>query len=164
MKNIPLLLIVSVLLFSCKLKDQNETGSGSEEENLPLVAKDSSAINDKDEHGCLATAGYIWSKMNKECIKGYTGIPLNPINNQENTDEALSAFVLFSEDLSRAEVFFPNDVNSIILKREAEGKPWIFEDWQLIPWKGYVLKKGADNKFAGDGQPGKKVTGTDTEQ
>ncbi|WP_284652008.1 hypothetical protein [Flavobacterium terrisoli] len=162
MKKISLLLIASIVLFSCKLTDQND--GESEDENLPLAAKDSSVVNDKDEHGCLATAGYIWSRMNKECVKGYTGMQLNPSDNPENEDETLSAFVIFSEDQSKAEVFLPNEANSVVLTRLAEGKPWVFEDWQLVPWKGYVLKKGADIKFAGDGEMGKKVTGTDTEE
>lgn len=162
MKKLSLLLIASIALFSCKLTDQNN--NDSEEENLPLAAKDSSVVNDKDEHGCLATAGYIWSKMNKECVKGYTGIQLNPADKPENEDETLSAFVLFSEDLNKAEVFLPNDANSIVLTRLAEGKPWVFEDWQLVPWKGYVLKKGAEIKFSGDGQMGKKITGSDTQE
>ncbi|MBF6640158.1 hypothetical protein IVB69_01565 [Flavobacterium sp. J49] len=162
MKKISLLLIASIALFSCKLTDQNN--SESEDENLPLAAKDSSVVNDKDEHGCLATAGYIWSKMNKECVKGYTGIQLNPADKPENEDETLSAFVLFSEDLNQAEVFLPNEANSVVLTRLAEGKPWVFEDWQLVPWKGYVLKKGADIKFSGDGQMGKKITGSDTQE
>ena len=72
--------------------------------------------------------------------------------------------MLFSEDASQAEVFLPNASTSIVLTRTAEGKPWIFEDWQLVPWKGYVLKKGDQNMFSGDGQIGKKVTGSDTEQ
>lgn len=162
MKKISLLLIASIVLFSCKLNDQNETES--DEENVPSAVKDSTVVNDKDEHGCLATAGYIWSKMNKECVKGYTGIQLNPADNPENEDETLSAFVLFSEDQNQAEVFLPNEANSIILIRLAEGKPWVFEDWQLVPWKGYVLKKGADIKFSGDGQMGKKITGSDTQE
>ncbi|NNT72869.1 hypothetical protein HKT18_11635 [Flavobacterium sp. IMCC34852] len=162
MKKLSILLIASIVLFSCKLTDQNN--NESEEENLPLASKDSSVVNDKDEHGCLATAGYIWSKMNKECVKGYTGIQLNPAEKPENEDETLSAFVLFSEDLNQAEVFLPNEANSIVLTRLAEGKPWVFEDWQLVPWKGYVLKKGADVKFSGDGQMGKKITGSDTQE
>lgn len=162
MKNLSLLLIASILLFSCKLTDQNN--NESEDENLPLAAKDSSVVNDKDEHGCLATAGYIWSKMNKECVKGYTGIQLNPADKPENEDETLSAFVLFSEDLNQAEVFLPNEANSVVLTRLAEGKPWVFEDWQLVPWKGYVLKKGTEIKFSGDGQMGKKITGSDTQE
>jgi hypothetical protein len=162
MKKLSLLLIASIILFSCKLTDQKNTDS--EDENLPLSAKDSSVVNDKDEHGCLATAGYIWSKMNKECVKGYTGIQLNPSDKPENEDETLSTYVLFSEDLNQAEVFLPNDTNSIVLTRLADGKPWVFEDWQLVPWKGYVLKKGAEIKFSGDGQMGKKVTGSDIQE
>jgi hypothetical protein len=162
MKKISLLLIASIVLFSCKLTDQNE--AETEESNVPSAVKDSTIVNDKDEHGCLASAGYIWSKMNKECVKGYTGIPLNPIDKPDNEDEALSAFVLFSEDLSKADVFLPNVTNYIVLTRLVEGKPWVFEDWQLVPWKGYVLKKGADIKFSGDGQMGKKITGSDTQE
>ncbi len=151
------------MLFSCKLTDQNDSES-EEEKNIPLVTKDSTVVNDKDENGCLATAGYIWSKMNKECVKGYTGIPLNPIDKPENDDESLSAFVLFSEDLDKAEVFLPNEANSLVLTRLAEGKPWIFEDWQLVPLNGYALKKGGNIKFSGDGQIGKKITGSDTHE
>jgi hypothetical protein len=162
MKKISLLLFTALILFSCKWTDQ--AGPESEGGNPSLASKDTTVVNDKDEHGCLATAGYIWSRMNKECVKGYTGIQLNPADKPENEDETLSAFVLFSEDLNKAEVFLPNDTNSIVLTRLAEGKPWVFEDWQLVPWKGYVLKKGADIKFSGDGQMGKKVTGTDTEE
>ena len=162
MKKNALLLLIALMLISCKWTEQAD--AKSEDENPPLAPKDSTVVNDKDEHGCLATAGYIWSKMNKECVKGYTGIQLNPSDKPENEDETLSAFVLFSEDLNKAEVFLPNDANSIVLTRMAEDKPWIFEDWQLVPWKGYVLKKGADIKYAGDGQMGKKVTGTDTEE
>lgn len=160
MKKITTLFIVSVLAFSCKLTDQN----AANEAEANTTTKDSTAVNDKDENGCLASAGYVWSKLNKECIKVFTGMSLNPIDNPENEDETLSAFVLFSEDQNQAEVFLPNETTSFILTRAAEGKPWVFEDWQLVPWKGYVLKKGADNKFSGDGQMGKKVTGSDTEQ
>jgi len=162
MKKISLLLFTALFLFSCKWTDQ--AGPESEGENPSLASKDTTIVNDKDEHGCLATAGYIWSKMNKECVKGYTGVQLNPFDKPENEDETLSAFVLFSEDLNKAEVFLPNDSNSIVLTRLAEGKPWVFQDWQLVPWKGYVLKKGTDIKFSGDGQMGKKVTGTDTQE
>lgn len=159
-KSLYLLLFCSVLV-SCKLTDQP---SGEEQVVGNEAVKDSSVVNDKDEHGCLATAGYVWSKINKECIKAFTGVPLNPIANPNSDDESLSAYALFSEDGNQAEIFLPNDTKSIVLTRAAEGKPWIFEDWQLVPWKGYVLKKGNENKFSGDGMPGKKITGSDTEE
>ena len=50
---------------------------------------------------------------------------------------------------NKAEVFFPNETNSIVLTRLAEGKPWVFEDWQLVPWKGYVLKKAGKIIYTG---------------
>ena len=161
MKKITTLLVLLLALYSCKMIDRN---AETDEAKAAAAIKDSSVVNDKDENGCLASAGYIWSKVNKECVKGFSGIQLNPVSNPENEDETLSAYVLFSEDAEQAEVFLPNDTASIVLSRSAEGKPWVYQDWQLVPWKGYVLKKGAESKFAGDGEIGKKVTETDTEQ
>jgi hypothetical protein len=135
-----------------------------EKPDVAVTTKDSTMVNDKDENGCLASAGYVWSKVNKECVKGFSGIQLNPTGKQDNQDETLSAYVLFNEDASKAEVFLPKDTTSIVLSRAAAGKSWILNDWQLLPWKGYVLKKGAVTMFAGDGEIGKKEIETDTEQ
>jgi hypothetical protein len=161
MKKISTLILLLFLVCSCKYIDQNEE---TNEIQNATTSKDSSVVNDKDENGCLASAGYVWSKVNKECVKGFSGIQLNPIDKPDNEDETLSAYVLFNEDASKAEVFLPKDTTSIVLSRSAEGKPWILNDWQLIPWKGYVLKKGNENKFAGDGEIGQKSINSDTEQ
>ncbi len=160
MKKISALLILIVFVCSCKkIKDNEDTI----EIKKATVTTDS-ITNNKDENGCLASAGYVWSKVNKECVKGFTGIQLNPIDNPGNDDETLGAYVLFNEDASKAEIFLPKATSSLVLIREEEGKPWILDDWQLIPWKGYVLKKGNVNKFAGDGEMGQKVMKSDTEQ
>lgn len=161
MKKVFFFVFFCSILVSCKLTDQK---SAEEKIIANETLRDSSVVNDKDEHGCLASAGYVWSKINKECIKAFTGVPLNPVANPDSEDESLSAYVLFSEDGNQAEVFLPKETNSIVLTRSAEGKPWTFEDWQLVPWKGFVLKKANENKFAGDGIPGKKITGSDTEE
>ena len=94
----------------------------------------------KDENGCLASAGYTWSKLNKECVRAFTGIQLNPTNNEATEDVTLCTYVLFNETGDKAEVFLP-DEKSFILTRASEGRPWVFNEFQLIPWKGYVLKK-----------------------
>lgn len=156
--------LLTILLFvsSCRFRDQND-----DEDSNPktaLTSKDSTLVNDKDENGCLASAGFVWSKVNKECVKGFSGIQLNPSDKPDNQDETVSAYVLFNEDASKAEVFLPKDTASIILTRAAEGKLWILNDWQLVPWKGYVLKKGVIVMFSGDGEIGKKEIETDTEQ
>jgi len=161
MKKIATIFIFSIIIYSCKLTDENDV---EEKVVKNTTTKDSTVVNDKDENGCLSSAGYVWSKVNNECVKGYSGIQLNPMNVANNEDETASAYVLFNEDASMAEVFLPNDTTSIVLTRSAEGKPWVYKDWQLIAWKGYVLKKGGENKYMGDAEMGKKVLGSDTEQ
>lgn len=160
MKKISTLLLLLFLAASCKYMDQKE----ETEENKKASTAIDSVVHDRDENGCLASAGYVWSKVNKECVKGFSGIQLNPMDKPDNEDETLSAYVLFNEDASQAEIFLPKDTASIVLSRSAEGKPWISGDWQLVPWKGYVLKKGAENKFAGDGEIGQKSINSDTEE
>ena len=161
MKKISISLILLLCLSSCKFED---TKDETDEVKRAVTIKDSSVVNDKDENGCLASAGYVWSKVNKECVKGFSGIQLNPIENPNNEDETVSAYVLFNEDASKAEIFLPKDTASIVLSRGEEGNPWIFKDWQLVPWKGYVLKKADKTMFAGDGEIGKKILDSYTEQ
>jgi hypothetical protein len=161
MKKIATIFIFSIIIYSCKLTDENDV---EEKVVKNTTTKDSTVVNDKDENGCLSSAGYVWSKVNNECVKGYSGIQLNPMNVANNEDETASAYVLFNEDASMVEVFLPNETTSIVLTRSTEGKPWVYKDWQLIAWKGYVLKKGGENKYMGDAEMGKKVLGSDTEQ
>lgn len=161
MKNITALLFVLLFVSSCKLTDQKED---EQTQNAAATSKDSTAVNDKDENGCLASAGYVWSKVNRECVKGFSGVQLNPIEKPDNEDETLSAYLMFNEDGNMAEIFLPKDTASIVLTRSADGKPWVLKDWQLVPDKGYVLKKAGKSMFAGDGEIGKKVLDSDTEQ
>lgn len=159
MKKYISILIVLLGMQSCKLNDQKEDKIESVKPTKnPVVTLD------KDENGCLASAGFTWSQLNKECVKVFTGMQLNPFDKPKNEDETVCAYVLFSVDVNQAEVFLPSQTKSIILQRASEGQPWVFEDWQLIVWKGYVLKKGDTNKFVGDGEIGNKVTGSDVQE
>ncbi len=154
------MLVVLFALTSCKLNDQKEENKVANQGN-----KEGVIVADKDENGCLASAGYIWSKVNKECVKVFTGMQLNPTSNLENEDETLSAYILFNEEGNQAELFLPKETSSLVLTQESNGKPWAFEDWQLIKGTaGYTLKKVDKPMFSGDGQVGKKVMESDTEQ
>jgi hypothetical protein len=156
MKKILFLFSIIAVMVSCKQKD-----SVDEVQPKEIATKDSTIVGvDKDENGCLASAGYTWSKLNKECVRAFTGIQLNPMNNEATEDVTLCAYVLFNETGDKAEVFLP-DEKSFILTRASEGRPWIFQEYQLIPWKGYVLKKADKVIFSGDGEIGNKVTGSD---
>jgi hypothetical protein len=147
-------------LQSCKLSSKK---ADEEVVNQP-VSKEVMKEIDKDENGCLASAGYIWSKLNKECLKIFTGIQLNPINNPQNEDETLSAFILFNEDGNQVELFLPKATETYILTRNSEGEAWVLNEWQLIPKNGYVLKQGEKSLYIGDDFIGKKVLGSDTEE
>ena len=160
MKKYISILMLFCVLSSCKLNDQKQEVGAANQGN-----KEGVILADKDENGCLTSAGYVWSKLNKECIKVFTGMQLNPTSNLENEDETLSAYILFNEEGNQAELYLPNETSSIILTQENKAKPWVFEDWQLMKVKaGYILTKADKPMFSGDGQIGKKVTGSDTEQ
>jgi len=155
-------IIVSFFIFSslisCKWIEKDEGKTNEKETN----AKDVVVGGDKDEDGCLASAGYTWSKLNKECIRVFTGIQLLPVDKLKDQDDAVYAtYLLFDESGDNAELFLPNEDDSVILKRESEGKPWTNGDWELIPYKGYVLKKAGKLLFAGDGEIGNKISGSD---
>ncbi len=159
-KKILVALLLVTSLVSCKWNDEE---SDAKKEIVPN-AKDVVVGGDKDEDGCLASAGYTWSKLNKECIRVFTGIQLLPVDkmqNQEEDDAVYATYLLFDESKDNAELFLPNQDESIIVKREAEGKPWTNGEWELIPYKGYQLKKAGKLIYSGDGQIGNKVFGSD---
>jgi hypothetical protein len=156
-RSIAIVLVMATFFVSCKLKDD----TSEDVANKKIQPKDSTIVGaDQDENGCLASAGYTWSKLNKECVRAFTGIQLNPIENAATEDATLCAYVLFNESADKAEVFLP-DEKSFILTRIAAGKPWVYEDYQLIPKNGYVLTKAGATVFSGDGEIGNKVTGSD---
>ncbi|MGV9003794.1 hypothetical protein [Flavobacterium sp.] len=157
------LLFIAAVLFlsqSCKMADEKPESEVLKQ----LESKETMKSVDKDENGCLASAGYIWSKLNKECIKLFTGVQLNPIDKPQNDDETKSAYIMFNADANQAELFLPNAPQTIILSRTVDGKPWIYQDWQLISNKGFVLKQGDKTLYAGDDFIGKKVLGSDNEE
>lgn len=82
--------------------------------------------NDKDEHGCIASAGYIWSEVQQNCIRLFeSGTRL------EAVDGKSSAYLVFSPDSLKAELFFSNDTPSEILDRRslpAGDYAWNVED------------------------------------
>jgi hypothetical protein len=157
MKKTTLLVLLFITFTSCNFFK-------STEEDAPKEAKKDLVLGgDKDENGCLASAGYTWSKLNKECVRAFSGIQLMPT---EKTDDAtLCAYLLFDESGNKSELFLPNVDGSIILERSGKNKPWIFNDWELIPLNGYQLKKAGKLVYSGDGEIGGNVTGTnDTEE
>ncbi len=72
--------------------------------------------NDRDEHGCIASAGYQWSELLKDCIRPFEkGIKLISA-----TDEfsQFASFLIVNADSSKVEVFMPKTKERPILIRQ----------------------------------------------
>lgn len=89
--------------------------------------KDKKVGADRDSHGCIASAGYTWSEVRKDCIRLFeTGTRL-----EETGDKKQSAYLVFSPDSSQVEVFFSNGDTPEILDRRTlpgGGYAWNMED------------------------------------
>ena len=77
---------------------------------------------DKDEHGCLPSAGQSWSALRGECIQVFeVGTRLNPVEEKEEV-AVISAFVVTKDgDNTQVELFLTNENQNQILKQEKDG-------------------------------------------
>jgi hypothetical protein len=145
MKKIFLFLIMASAI-SCgkKVSQENTSTTGTtpkEQQKEAVVGGDS------DSHGCKASAGYTWSALKKECIRVFeNSTKLN--HAEDGKTYSTVSYVIF--DGNKAELFLDTQKESIILERKSEGDSWVNGDWQLIPWKGYVLKKGEKILYTGE--------------
>ena len=97
-----LLLVAGIVLAGC--------GNSKNKKN-----EDNMVGNDKDEYGCIASAGYIWSEVQKDCIRLWEkGVRMESVANKENT-----AYIVFAPDSLQVELFFSGDQPNEILDR-----PW----------------------------------------
>jgi hypothetical protein len=95
------------------------------------------AVADKDAHGCIASAGYTYSQLKKECIRTFEQkIQLKEIATKGN----YTAAVLFNKDQSKAEIFLKEEKTSVILNRSSKGI-WKNAVYTLTQNKGFVLSK-----------------------
>lgn len=115
MKKVKLLMAlvcVATALYSCKnsaMKSQQ-----SEEQKEEMLG------GDTDEHGCKASAGYTWSEVRKDCIRVFeVGVKLNDSRDANATS---AAYLVFSVDSLDAELFVPQQEESILLHRT--GQAW----------------------------------------
>ncbi|RED26470.1 hypothetical protein BD847_0389 [Flavobacterium cutihirudinis] len=142
-KMILIVMIVSTAL-SCAKKVSTENTNSQEPKKDS--AKETVVGADSDVHGCKASAGYTWSELKKECIRIFEGTKLSHYDDGKTYTTA--SYVIF--DGNKAELFLDTQKESIILERKSEGDSWTNGDWQLIPWKGYVLKKDGKILYTGE--------------
>lgn len=147
MKKPAFILIASLCLFSsCDyIMKKRETGKEGSATDTKIVLG-----NDKDENGCVASAGYRWSIIKEECIRPLEECyRLNSIEQLESESDIKSVFVVFEEDGNRAELFLPNSTKSIMLKKDTKNGPYKDGHWSLFAQNGYKLSKDGRLQFAG---------------
>ena len=79
-------------------------GNGGKKEAETSERKEKEAVvgSDKDEHGCIASAGYTWSEVQKDCIRLWEkGVRMNAVD-----DAGKTLFLVFSPDSTQVELFF----------------------------------------------------------
>lgn len=116
------LVCTGALLASCG------SSAGKKAEAADNTGKTTVVGNDKDEHGCIASAGYTWCEVQKDCIRLWEkGVRMNAIEDRDKT-----LFLVFSPDSTQVELFFPEeDVPNEILDRRGSpsgGYVWNVED------------------------------------
>lgn len=117
MKKAVILSGIVLSMLSCnspKKEEMKENPNQKVEEQEELVGAD------RDEHGCISSAGFSWSELQQTCVQLWeAGVRLDPVEMKEG-DEVISAFVLFNKDESKAEVVLPNKEGSVILDKKSE--------------------------------------------
>ena len=120
MKATFLLPIIAVSFAACNNATPNQSENTTE---TPEVTLDAPMVGgDRDEHGCIGSAGYTWSALRGECIQVFeVGTRLDPL--EENEEVAvISAFIVTKDgDNSQVELFITNEDQNPILKQEADG-------------------------------------------
>ncbi|HVK97863.1 MAG TPA: hypothetical protein VM368_08600, partial [Flavisolibacter sp.] len=140
------------IIFSCKQRENNnlivENDTTIKETISPVTG------NDRDEHGCIGSAGYTWSEIKKECVQLFTSAVRLIEFNVDDTS-GTSAFLIFSNDEKKAELFLPETTHSLILNLQGEegNESWVDGNYKIYYWKGgYIVEK--DNKQIFAGHPG----------
>ena len=81
--------------------------------------------SDRDEHGCIGSAGYQWSQVQKKCIRIFeAGTRLVSATDPNAT---LAAYLVFGKDSLQSELFLPGSRESYLLNGtltvgQADGK------------------------------------------
>ena len=119
-------MIGGILLTGCA----GSAGKGNvkEVETEKAVAASTEMVGaDRDEHGCIGSAGYTWSEVRKDCIRLFeVGIRTEAVDGSGQV-----MYVVFSPDSLKAELFSSESEGSEVLERRtlpSGGHVWNVED------------------------------------
>ncbi len=110
MKTISLITLFTSGIFAFACQSPNTNSTTTTDTLATMVGQDTDSL------GCKASAGYIWSRVKKTCIRPWEeGIELRILNTSSSFQTA--AYVVVDSMHREAEIFMAEDNNSIILKQ-----------------------------------------------
>jgi hypothetical protein len=124
MRIIPL--VILLFMVACQSNTDTESKEPASTEQLDGA--------DRDEHGCIGSAGYTWSAVKDSCIRVFEeGTPFVKYDAATGAiDSSTVAYVVLSEDKQRAEAFFGTTDKPILMDAlpvmEGETMPVLFEN------------------------------------
>ena len=143
--------ILALVLFafqSCK-KEEAKTTEAQIEKSMDTDSLTTTASEPVLADSTMGTKTFS-ELENKEIMLQKDAITLNSV--QEGSLE--KAYLLFNDDQSKAEIFMPGETEGVIFDRKgSEGDyTWTDGKYELIQWKGYVLRtlKQGTPLFGGD--------------
>ncbi|MFZ7142359.1 hypothetical protein ACLSY0_01315 [Avibacterium avium] len=68
---------------------------------------------DRDEKGCIPSAGYTWSELKQQCVQPFT---IADIRLTDPENPTLAVYVILAEEQGKAEVFSANLAPNLILE------------------------------------------------
>lgn len=111
---------------------------------MPLVKSECP----KQRVACLYEEGKVYSEIEQSCLTLATlKTKLNPLENGARID-GIAAYLIFSSDNTKAEIFLPKSNTGIVLEKSGEGN-WVSKNFTLSAWKGYVLLENGVAIYAG---------------
>ncbi len=109
------------------------------------------AGGDRDAHGCMASAGYLYSALRKECIRIFEkGIALDPVPLPKGSEAVISASIVFAGDdhtvakNESVEIMVPKEGTSVVLMRAKKSSEYTKEGspFTVTYGKMWEIKKG----------------------
>ena len=85
---------------------------------------------DRNEHACIASAGYTWSQTRQACVRVWEeGFALF---DTQDKDSSVAAFVLVGDNYARMEVFLPTLPGFVLSENGPAHNEWMAPNH---PWK-----------------------------
>lgn len=152
MKKTILISTIGILLAACTSNDKQSEKTTLTDSTAHDTAVSVKVGGDKDEHGCIGSAGHQWSVIKNKCIRTFEEADAKLMPTEDTTTYTSNAVLIFNDDQSKVELYMPNQKGSILLNRTGKegGYVWKNDSLDVFAWKGYALRKNGKVIFHGE--------------